>query len=223
MDKSKRPPNNSFKPTPLRGAWPITDKTQLDKGVSMNSVLMRIAALELLLVLATGCAVSTVTPVSNDTSISTPTSVINMPPSATTPRPTPSLSVAATDRKWEITITGAHEEKQLTDTGGTRYTPNPGYTFLVVDVTFHNLDASQETKISSDDIAVVDSAEETFQNVGSGFALTYSLGGSSTYSNDQSTTLKLSLVFSVKKENIGHAYNFQVKEMPPIPFTLQSK
>ncbi len=180
----------------------------------MNSVLMRIIAFGLPLVFATGCVASTVTPA---TSMPTTSS------SLSTPIPASSLGEATTGGRWEITITGSREEKQLTDTGGTRYTPKPGYTFLVVDVTFHNVDVSQETKISSADIAVVDSAGETFQNVGSGFALTYSLGGSSTYSNDQSTTLKLSLVFSVKKENIGHAYTFQVKEMPPIPFTLQSK
>ena len=135
----------------------------------------------------------------------------------------PGLGTPVSGGKWEVTITNARAEKQLMGSDGTRYTPNSGFTFLVVDATFRNLDSSQETKITADSIAVMDRAGEVFKNVGSGFALTYSLGGAVTYSNDQSNSLKLGLVFSVKTANIDQAFNFQFMDVPPIAFTVKSK
>ena len=133
------------------------------------------------------------------------------------------LDIPISNGKWEVTITNAREENQLFNSDGTRYTPNSGYTFVIIDTTFQNLDPSQETKISADTIAVIDNTGEIFKNIGSGFQNTYSIGGLNTYSNDQSNTMKFNLVFSVKKANINDVFKFQFMDLPLIPFSVKVK
>ncbi|MBI5295031.1 MAG: hypothetical protein HY869_06115 [Chloroflexi bacterium] len=135
----------------------------------------------------------------------------------------PGLGTPVANEKWEVTITNPRVEKRLQGSGTTTYTPNSGYTFLLVDAAFRNLDPSQETFISGSTLTLIDSAGEVFENTGSSFGITYSLGSLVTYSNDQGDTLKLTLVFSVNEANIGQEYKFQFLDLPQIPFTVKPK
>ena len=49
-----------------------------------------------------------------------------------------------TGERWEFTILDVREEDRLSMAGATSYTPQDGYTFLVVDVRFRFLDAEEQ-------------------------------------------------------------------------------
>jgi len=133
----------------------------------------------------------------------------------------PGLGAPVSNDKWEVTISNPREESRLTGSSNNTYTPNSGYTFLLVDAEFRNLDPSQDTFINGDTLVLTDSAGEKFTNIGSGFGAFYNLGSKVTYSNDQSDTMKFTLVFTVKKENIGQEYKFQFLDLPQITFKVQ--
>ena len=140
-----------------------------------------------------------------------------------TPTPVPGLGMPVTDGQWEVTLSNPREESRLTSSSGNTYTPNEGYTFLLVDAEFRNLDPSQETKIDGDTLVLTDSAGVTFTNIGSGFGTFYNLGSKVTYSNDQSDTMTFTLVFTVNKDNIAQEYKFQFLDLPPITFKVQAQ
>jgi len=135
----------------------------------------------------------------------------------------PGVGTPVANDKWEVTISDPREESRLTGSSNNTYTPKDGYTFLLVDAEFRNLDPTQKTFVDGDTLVLTDSAGEEFTNIGSGFGALYNLGSKVTYSNDQSDTMKFTLVFTVKKENIGQEYKFQFLDLPPITFKVQTQ
>jgi len=136
------------------------------------------------------------------------------------------LGVPVTNGKWEVTITKVRDELEWPSSGSTHYTPKSGSIFLVVDVTVRNLDSTQATTISANTITLVDVTGESYEIFGNSVGETsiiYSSLDTVKYSNDQSDTLKLVLVFSVKKANIGQEFKFQFLDLQAIPFTVPSK
>jgi hypothetical protein len=120
---------------------------------------------------------------------------------------------ATTCGKWQVTISKAQQKILVTGPRGSTFTPNSGYTFLILDAALRNLDASQKTEVKDVDLVVVDVASESYTSAGGSFAMIYSeLNSSNTYWNDRSDTIKMKFVFVVKMANIQQPYQFKIKD-----------
>jgi hypothetical protein len=120
---------------------------------------------------------------------------------------------------WWIEIEGARQESKLTGFNNT-YTPNSGYTFLILDAAFRNLDPIQQTKLSSEAFAVI--GEDGEINVAKGMSfgdMEIYLLGNITISNE-GDELSNSVVFVVKEDAIDQVFKLQFQEMPPISFSV---
>jgi hypothetical protein len=124
----------------------------------VHAVVHGALVLGLLLVLACGSR-SDPTPASvatnrADVSIATPSLPTSTP--TTVPTPTPGRGVAVRGVRWEVTVTKIemmHEWNSLRPTSRGKVTP----IIVVLDVTFRNLDASQETIVEPAALALVGS------------------------------------------------------------------
>lgn len=136
-------------------------------------------------------------------------------PSPSPPTPTPSV----VGDSWQVTVENAREETQLT-TSTREYTPKSGYTFLVVDAMFQNLDPTETTRVSSAEVAVITEVGETITAAGGGSqGEDYDLGYEYVAMSAEDP-LFLSLVFIVKKETIDQVFKLRFREVPLIPFSV---
>ena len=150
----------------------------------------------------------------------TPKSTLSPTPTILTPTPTHSPTPA-----WQVTVNSAREEDKLTspmDISGlptSTYTPKSGYTFLVVDVTFHSIDPDGKLAISSKNVTVISEEGEIISAVGEGSGEGYMVGYVSM--NVVSNDLELAYVFTVKKDIINQVFRLQVETLPPISFSIK--
>ncbi|GAH41653.1 unnamed protein product [marine sediment metagenome] len=106
-------------------------------------------------------------------------------------------------------------------TVGTRqYTPKSGYTFLIVDATFQNLNPDETTRVSSSEVAVITAADETITAAGGGMQGKDINVGYEFVAMSVKDPLSLSLVFIVEKDTIDHAFKLHFQEVPLIPFSV---
>jgi len=167
---------------------------------------------------------------------------------ASTPTPTPGIGVNVRGGGWEVKIAEAHQETELKVGSGFNeksWTAKEGYAFLVVDVTFRQLDSSSTTpapvsdnpsetptsslfdtnSISTNQVALLDQEGTIVTSAGAIFAN----GQMGDVCGDCSVTLftgegdlEVSLVFILKKDSIsGKVFKFQFREVPLIPFTVE--
>lgn len=196
------------------------------KIISFSLVIMMII---LPLAVVIGCQQQVETPsVPTPTLTPAPTEPAPAPQPETTPEPTPSpptpapipgIGVAVVGDSWQVTVENAHEETRLT-TRTSEYTPKPGYTFLVVDATFQNLDPAKATRVSSAEAAVITKGEETIIAAGGGSQGEDCYLGYEHIAISVEDPLSLSLVFIVKKDTIDQVFKLRFQEAPPIPFSV---
>jgi hypothetical protein len=170
---------------------------------------------------------NTPAPTNTPTPTSTPT---NTPTATPTPMPTlvPAVGVPVVSGDWQITLMGAHQESKVSGSAYTYY-PEPGYAFLVVDVVFRNLVPVQKIAISSKDAKLIYEDGKTHKADGGGDG-TSGLCADCTFDLDLESTsadkisemdLSLGFVFVLQKDELNQAFEFQFKDMPKIPFSLQ--
>jgi len=157
----------------------------------------------------------------------TPKSTLSPTPTILTPTPTiltPTPAHSPTPA-WQVTVNSAREEDKLTAPMGisglptSTYTPKSGYTFLVVDVTFHSIDPDGKLTISSKNVTVISKEGEIISAVGEGSGEGYMVGYVSM--NVVSNDLELAYVFTVKKDIINQVFRLQVETLPPISFSIK--
>jgi len=135
------------------------------------------------------------------------------------PAPTPGIGVPVVGDSWQVTVECARQETKLT--AGTRqYAPKSGYTFLIVDATFQNLDPDEATRVSSSEVAVITEADETITAAGGGTQGKDINVGYEFVAMSVKDPLSLSLVFIVEKGTIDHAFKLRFQEVPLIPFSV---
>jgi len=153
-----------------------------------------------------------------------------------TPTPTPGIGVPVTGGRWRVTITNA---QKTTKWEGIGHETKSGYAFLLVTVTFHNLDASLKTEVSTEVVTIVTADREVknifgletddISNIESwnGARITpesikgiRSSGSLDTFIA-RKDTLSITLVYVVSIEGIdSQVFTFQFQDIQ-IPFTLK--
>jgi hypothetical protein len=187
----------------------------------MNSqrILLQMIDLTLVVFLLAACGASTPT--------STPTLV---PP---TPTPMAGIGEPVAGNIWQVTVKDARQETKLSESSSTinlvtgmltasvtTYSPTSGYTFLVVKTTFRNLDPAKPKPISAEDVTVINEDGTTFM----------AIGGSSDdkdycvrcpfEASIEGAELTLSFVFEVDHNTIDQDFLLQIKDVPPILFSV---
>ncbi len=140
-----------------------------------------------------------------------------------TPTATPGIGVPVVGGKWRLTVEKVHQETQLSGGIGintTTYTPNSGYTFLVVDIKLRELDSPQFVWVSIDMFAIISqdgkittAALIGLINAGTGYAGVIGTSGSN--------ELNLSVAFVVPQGSIGQVFKLRFQQLPLIPFSAK--
>jgi len=138
-------------------------------------------------------------------------------PTPPPPAPTPGIGVPVVGDSWQVTVESAREETKLT-AGTKKYTCKSGYTFLIVDAMFQNLDPDKATRVSSSEVAVITEADDTIAAAGGGNQGKDINVGYEFVAMSVEDPLSLSLVFIVEEDTIDHAFKLQFQEVPLIPF-----
>jgi hypothetical protein len=120
----------------------------------------------------------------------------------------------------------------------TQYSPKNGYTFLVVDTLFRNLDTSLGViKASSEKACLIDSSGKVFNAKGAGaerstgllsetspkekdFCVDCKYSIEKQISRKNTIELPISFVFVMKEGTINKTFKFRYGKMPPIEFVL---
>ncbi|OGO04163.1 MAG: hypothetical protein A2Y60_02975 [Chloroflexi bacterium RBG_13_54_9] len=152
-----------------------------------------------------------------------------------TPTPTPGIGVPVTGGRWQVTIANA---QKTTKWEGIGHETKSGYAFLLVTVTFHNLDASLKTAVSTEGATIV-TADGELKNIfgletgdisnieswnGAHITPESIKGIRSSGSLDtfmaRKDTLSMTLVYVISTEGIdSQVFTFQFQDIQ-IPFTL---
>jgi hypothetical protein len=146
-----------------------------------------------------------------------------IPPTLTS-TPEAGMGVPVTSGRWQITILAAREETQITSgywPNQTTYTPNEGYTFLVVDAEVFNLDPTESGDVSTEQAAVIDANGSIHKADGGGS------GGSTDLCVSCITTfygygssLDVAFVFVIDDSLLNKPWKLQVADSTPLAFTV---
>jgi len=180
----------------------------------------------------------TSTPTNTPTSTPTPTYTPTFTPTPTptptnTPTPTPTPTPTATPATsmgmpvvgssgW-LEIQGVRQVSEIQGIGNS-YTPNPGFAFLVVDVTFHNLDPIQKTALANRALAVVapDGEIKVGQALSFGANATIYFVGDYTISSENAEITN-GIVFVIDEDDIDEVLKLQFRDLPPILFSADQE
>lgn len=151
-----------------------------------------------------------------------PTATSTPPATAT---PTPGIGVLVVHEGWEVTVTGANTETELSDKptipfSSRTYTPNPGFIFLVVDVIFRKPEAQDDSFISTDVSLITEDGTE-ITAVGGGDATTFCAGCVTMFQVPVNQNISKSFVFVISEDDLGQVFGLQFKDVPPIPFSIK--
>lgn len=136
----------------------------------------------------------------------------------------PGVGVPVDKGDWEITLSKVHQESSLQgmDTFGTgsgTYTPDSGYTFLVLDIQLRGLHGNQGLTISPNIFALVsqDGSTSSPALVSDAAIPGYSSGVVSMTSSGNE--MQLSLAFVIPQASIGQIFKLDFQGSPLLSFT----
>lgn len=139
---------------------------------------------------------------------------------------TPGIGVPVVGGMWEVVVASASKADQWSNQGA-----KSGFLFVLVDVTFYNLDASQPTNVSLKETLLMTSDGQTLPPFGfdtkqsahppdtvdgkdlgitSGFGILPTLGS-------KGTTLGITLVY-ILAQNQANQLKFVFQQVPAVPF-----
>ena len=147
---------------------------------------------------------------------------------------TPGIGVPVSAGTWEVTVSNVY---QANEWSGNK--PKSGYTLLVLDATFHNLDSAQTTRIIGNAIAIIENDGKITDALGWGIpddshidimeigdmkknpseaGITGGLGFVPAFES-KGDTLKATYVFILTEDSISLPLKFQFQDVQ-IPFSL---
>ncbi len=136
---------------------------------------------------------------------------------------TPGVGVPVVKGDWEITLNKVHQESSLQGmetfgTSSSTYTPDSGYTFLVLDIRLHGLHKNQQLAISPDIFALVSQDGNTLSPalVSSSAFPGYSAGVVSLITSG--SEMLLSLAFVIPQGSIGQTFKLDFQGAPLLSF-----
>lgn len=135
----------------------------------------------------------------------------------------PGIGVPVVSGNWEVTLKQAHLETELSGMNlgisSSTYTPKSGYTFLVLEVKLRSLDSAQQTHVSTDMFAIINSAGQiaTPDLVTLDAIPGYNPGVA--FITSSSKELNLGLAFVITEESTGHVYKLQFRNVALISFS----
>lgn len=134
------------------------------------------------------------------------------------------VGVPVVKGNWQITLSKVHQESSLQgmDTSGMgsgTYTPNSGYTFLVLDIQLRGLHGNQQITISPNIFALVsqDGSTSSPALVSNAVIPGYSSGVVSMSSSGNE--MRLSLAFVIPQSSIGQAFKLDFQGTPLLSFS----
>ena len=140
------------------------------------------------------------------------------------PTPTPSAgrSVPVTVGRQQLVIVDAREETSIT--GGyypnqTTYTPNEGYTFLVVEIQYRFLDPSLDTQITSTDFSLVDEDGESQKADGGGWSGNLCVG-CIFWTTSEAESGSTTVIFVIQADAIDKTWKLQHRGSEPLEFAM---
>jgi hypothetical protein len=171
-----------------------------------------------------GLPTSTSTPIPSDTPV--PPSPTATATSTSTPTPAPTatpiagMGVPVAGGPWQVTVEDVYTTTRLSGGlgHGTTHTTKDGYTFLVVEAMFHNLNPAQQSELSTEEGAIINEDGESLAAVGGGSGSSYCAGCVTTWATGEG---QKGFVFVLEEEAVDQVYKFQFRDVPLIPFSVE--
>lgn len=146
-----------------------------------------------------------------------------IPAPSPTPTPSAGMGVPVAGGPWQVTVEHIYTSTRLMSGFGlntsTHYTKD-GYVFLVVEASFHNLNPTQPSKLSTEDVALINEDGESLATVGGGSAGNYCAGCVTTWAPGEG---QKGFVFVLEEEAVDQVFKFQFRDVPSIPFSVEEE